>query len=44
MMVLTGGRERTEAEFAALLSQAGFRPVRTLPTTSRWSIVEAVAA
>ena len=34
MMVLTGGRERTEAEFAALLSQTGFRPVRTLPTTS----------
>ena len=43
MMVLTGGRERTEAEFAALLEQTGFRHVRTLPTTTLWSIVEAVA-
>ena len=28
MMVVTGGRERTEAEFAALLADAGFEPTR----------------
>jgi hypothetical protein len=44
MMVLTGGRERTEAEFGALLGRTGFRPGRTVPTGSPWSIVEAVAA
>jgi O-methyltransferase domain/Dimerisation domain len=28
MLVVTGGRERTEAEFAALLADAGFEPAR----------------
>ena len=31
MLLLLGARERTEAEFAALLDQAGFDLVRTAP-------------
>ena len=41
MLVMTGGRERTEKEFAALLPQAGFKVTRVLPTRSPFSIVEA---
>jgi O-methyltransferase domain len=33
MLVLPGGQERTEAEYAALLSEAGFRLRRVVPTT-----------
>jgi hypothetical protein len=32
VMLLLGGRERTEAEYAALLAKAGFRLERVLPT------------
>jgi hypothetical protein len=32
MMVLTGGRERTESEFRSLLDAAGFSLVRVTPT------------
>ena len=43
MLVLTPrGRERTRKEFAALLSGAGFRMSRIVPTASALSIVEAV--
>ena len=31
MLVMTGGRERTEAEYAALLAGAGFRLTRVVP-------------
>jgi hypothetical protein len=41
MMVITGGKERTEREFAALLAEAGFRLTRVIPTKSPVSIVEA---
>lgn len=41
MMVITGGKERTEREFAALLAASGFRPTRVVPTKSPVSIVEA---
>jgi hypothetical protein len=45
MLVMTeGGRERTEAEFAALLTQAGFRLTRVVPGTGHTSLVEAVKA
>jgi hypothetical protein len=44
MMVMTGGRERTEAEFSALLAAAGFKLTRVIPTRSPVSIVEAVRA
>jgi hypothetical protein len=36
------GRLRTEAEFRALLDQAGFRLVRTVPSSEMVSLVEAV--
>jgi hypothetical protein len=42
MLVLPGGRERTEEEYGALLDKAGFRLTRVVPTASAVSIVEAV--
>lgn len=44
MMGILPGRERTEAEFAALLSAAGLRLNRVIPTKTPNSILEAVAA
>jgi hypothetical protein len=44
MLVVTGGQERTEAEYADLLGKAGFRLVRVWPTDSAVSVVEAVLA
>ncbi len=44
MLVLLGGRERTESEYASLLSKAGFRLTQVVPTGSSASIVEAVVA
>jgi hypothetical protein len=42
MLVFPGGQERTEAEYASLLGQAGFRLSRVVPTESIVSVVEAV--
>jgi hypothetical protein len=42
MLVSAGGRERTRAEYAALLNEAGFRLERVVPTAAGPSIVEAV--
>lgn len=42
MMVITGGRERTELEYSALLSSAGFRLHRVIGTPAAESIIEAV--
>lgn len=44
MFVITGGRERTEAQFRALLSDAGFRLGRVIPTESPLSLIEAAPA
>lgn len=44
MMVLNGGCERTEKEYAHLLDQAGLRLNRTITTPGPQSIIEAVAA
>ena len=44
MLAATGGRERTAAQHAALLTGAGFKLARVLPTASQHSIVEAVFA
>jgi hypothetical protein len=41
MLLFVGGRERTEAEFASLLSGSGFRLTRVVPTISTISLVEA---
>jgi hypothetical protein len=44
MLSLTGGRERTEAEYATLLGSAGFRLNRVIPTNAQSSIIEAFPA
>jgi hypothetical protein len=44
MLAVTGGRERTEAQYRALLAAADFRLTRVLPTASQYSIVEAAVA
>jgi len=43
MLVFTGGRERTEREYGALLTRAGLRLLSTTATDSPFSILEAVA-
>jgi hypothetical protein len=43
MLVMTGGKERTEEEFAQLLATAGFKLLRVIPTDQPFSIVEAEA-
>ena len=42
MLVNAGGRERTEAEFRALLDAAGFRLTRIVPTQSMSKVLECV--
>jgi hypothetical protein len=44
MLAITGGQERTEAEYADLLRRAGFHLNRVVPTESDASVVEAVPA
>jgi hypothetical protein len=44
MLASPGGIERTAAEYAALLAEAGLRLSRIVPTRSPFSIVEAVRA
>jgi O-methyltransferase domain/Dimerisation domain len=44
MLVLIGGQERTEAEYAHLLDKAGFRLNRVVATQSPVTVVEAVLA
>ncbi len=42
MLVLPGGKERTEKEFKDLLAASGFKLERIIPTSGPMSIVEAV--
>ncbi len=44
MLMLPGGKERTEAEFRTLLSNSGFSMTRVVPTPSPISIIEAAKA
>ena len=44
MLVMTGGKERTEKEFRELLDAAGFRLLRVIPTALPTAIVEAEPA
>ena len=44
MLVLPGGRERTEAEYAELFEKAGFRLTKVTPTESPVSVIEGVKA
>ena len=41
MLVLPGGRERTEAEYAALFDAAGLHLTRVIDTPTRMAILEA---
>jgi O-methyltransferase domain len=43
MPLLTGGRERTHAEYEALLAAAGFTLRRAVPTASPFSVIVAEA-
>jgi len=40
MLVSTGGRERSEAEYRRLFDSAGFELSRIIPTATPWSVVE----
>jgi hypothetical protein len=42
MLAMTGGKERTAAEYAALFEKTGFKLTRVIPTPSPMQIVEAV--
>jgi hypothetical protein len=42
MLAMTGGRERTEAEYRELLAASGFRLARIVPTQSPTFVIEAV--
>lgn len=44
MLVMTGGKERTQREFQELLASAGFNLLRVIPTDVPTSIVEAEPA
>ncbi len=39
MLVMTGGRERTETAYRALFAAAGLT-LRIIPTASAWSVLE----
>jgi hypothetical protein len=41
MLVVTGGVERTEAQYATMFSAAGLRLTRVIPTAQPISILEA---
>ena len=42
MLVSVGGQERTAEQFRVLLAEAGFTLTGISPTTSQWSVIEAV--
>jgi hypothetical protein len=42
MLVMFGSRERTEAEYGALMQQAGLRLMRVIPTNSIYQLIEGV--
>jgi hypothetical protein len=44
MLVMPGGQERTEEEYAALLQKAGLNLTRVIPTASAVCVLEAVSA
>ena len=44
MLVSTGGRQRSEAEFRALFAASGFRLTRIVPTPARVCVIEGACA
>jgi hypothetical protein len=43
MMVVLGGKERTDNEYRELLAQAGLRLTRVVPTETEFAAFEAIA-
>ncbi len=44
MLVITGGKERTNAEYHALLAGSGFRPGAVLPVAPPYGVIEGFAS
>ena len=44
MLVLTGGRERTNSEYSELLRAAGLKAGKVQPVAFLWGVIEGVAA
>jgi hypothetical protein len=44
MLILSGGQERTNAEYGALLNAAGLRPGRIQPVSAPYGVIEGTAA
>ena len=44
MLVMLNGRERSKAEYAALLAAAGLRLTATIPTSSQYAVMEVLKA
>jgi hypothetical protein len=42
MLVMTGGRERTKADFIALLDAADYKITKIVPTMAPQTVIEAV--
>jgi hypothetical protein len=42
MLVMTGGRERTKAEFCALFDASGYKLTKIIPTIAPQSVIEAI--
>jgi O-methyltransferase domain len=42
MLTVTGGKERTDAEYRALLNAAGFEVTRLIPVLTPYYVIEAV--
>jgi len=44
MMMMNGGRERTETEYRILLAAAGFQVTKIIPTQSESTLIECARA
>lgn len=44
MLAVTGGRERTAAEYSTILQSAGFKPVDHQATTQGFSLIKGIAS
>jgi hypothetical protein len=44
MLLLTGGQERTNAEYGMLMATAGLRPGRIKPVAAPYGVIEGLAA
>jgi hypothetical protein len=43
MLVFTGGKERTNAEYGTLLTEGGLNPGRVLPFATPYGVIEGLA-